>query len=112
VRHFNDVARAGSVEEALAAFYAYESQVPRIAAEKERGLRAWYGADDTTCGYFTLHQTADVHHAQVWRRLLEKQMAENPAAAGKALAAGEAAAAKLWGALDGMESRRQSALAA
>ena len=112
VRHFNDVARAGSVEEALAAFYAYESQVPRIAAEKERGLRAWYGADDATCGYFTLHQTADVHHAQVWRRLLEKQMAENPAAAGKALAAGEAAAAKLWGALDGMESRRQSGVAA
>jgi len=35
VRHFNDVARAGSVEEALAAFYAYESQVPRIAAEKD-----------------------------------------------------------------------------
>jgi pyrroloquinoline-quinone synthase len=112
VRHFNSVASEGSVEEALAAFYAYESQVPRIAAEKERGLRAWYGADDTTCSYFTLHRTADVHHAQVWRRLLEKQMAENPAAAGKALAAGEAAAAKLWGALDGMESRRQSAVAA
>jgi pyrroloquinoline-quinone synthase len=112
VLHFNDVAREGSVEEALAAFYAYESQVPRIATEKERGLRAWYSADDKTCGYFTLHQTADVHHAQVWRKLLEKQVVENPEAAEKALAAGEAAAAKLWGALDGMESRRQNAVAA
>ena len=111
VKHFNDVASEGSVEEALAAFYAYESQVPRIATEKEKGLRAWYGADDKTCSYFTLHQTADVYHAQVWRKLLEKQVAENPAVAEKALAAGEAAAAALWGALDGMESRRQSAVA-
>jgi pyrroloquinoline-quinone synthase len=112
VRHFNDVASEGSVEEALAAFYAYESQVPRIATEKERGLRAWYGADDKTCSYFTLHQTADVYHSQVWKKLLEKQVAENPAVAEKAFAAAEAAAAKLWGALDGMESRRQSLVAA
>jgi len=112
VQHFNDVASEGTVEEALAAFYAYESQVPRIASEKERGLRAWYGADDKTCGYFTLHQTADVYHSQVWRKLLEKHVAGNPEAAEKALAAGEAAAAKLWNALDGMESRRQSAIAA
>ena len=112
VKHFNDVASEGSVEEALAAFYAYESQVPRIATEKERGLRAWYGADDKTCSYFTVHQTADVYHSQVWRKLLEKQVAENPVATEKALAAGEAAAAKLWGALDGMEKRRQSAIAA
>ena len=112
VEHFNDVASQGAVEEALAAFYAYESQVPRIAAEKERGLRAWYGADDRTCSYFTLHQTADVYHSQVWRKLLEKQVAANPEAAEKALAAGEAAARALWGALDGMESRRQAAVAA
>ncbi len=112
IAHFNDAASLGSVEEALAAFYAYESQVPRIATEKERGLRAWYGADDRTCSYFALHRTADVYHSQVWRKLLEKQVAENPEAAEKALAAGEAAAARLWGALDGMESRRMSALAA
>ena len=112
VQHFNDVASQGTAEEALAAFYTYESQVPRIATEKERGLRAWYGADDRTCSYFTLHQTADVYHAQVWRKLLEKQVAANPAVAEKALASGEAAAASLWGALDGMESRRQAALAA
>jgi pyrroloquinoline-quinone synthase len=112
VRYFNDVASEGSVAEALAAFYAYESQVPRIATEKERGLRAWYGADEKTCAYFTLHQTADFYHAQVWKKLLEKQVAENPAVAEKALAAAEGSAEKLWEVLDGMESRRQSLVAA
>src|ERR1700722_4865141 len=41
---FQRVASEGSAEEALAAFYAYESQVPRVAAEKDRGLRDLYGA--------------------------------------------------------------------
>src|SRR5947209_6371494 len=38
MRHFHTVASEGTPEEALAAFYVYESQVPRIAKEKERGL--------------------------------------------------------------------------
>jgi pyrroloquinoline-quinone synthase len=63
---FQDIARAGSPAQALAAFYAYESQVPRIAQEKARGLLETYGADAKTCAYFTVHQTADVHHARVW----------------------------------------------
>ncbi len=41
---FHRVASDGTPEEALAAFYAYESQVPRIAAEKDRGLRDLYAA--------------------------------------------------------------------
>jgi pyrroloquinoline-quinone synthase len=109
VKHFHDVAAEGTVAEALAAFYAYESQVPRIAGEKERGLRAWYGADDKTCAYFTLHQTADVYHSRVWGKLLEKIVAGDAAAADRALVAAEAAAGKLWGALDGMERRRMVA---
>src|SRR5712692_11497009 len=42
---FHTVAREGAPEEALAAFYAYESPVPRVSAEKARGLREIYGAD-------------------------------------------------------------------
>ena len=72
------MASEGTPEEALAAFYAYESQVPRVAKEKERGLREMYGADDKTCGYFTLHTTADVYHSQVWRKQLEKRIEANP----------------------------------
>lgn len=111
-RHFHRVANEGSAEEALAAFYAYESQVPRIAQEKERGLREMYAADDKTCGYFMLHATADVHHSRVWRQQLEKRIAANPDAAAPALDAAENAAGMLWRALDGIEARRTTPAAA
>ena len=106
ISSFDGVASSGTPEEALAAFYAYESQVPRVAKEKARGLREMYGADEKTCGYFTLHATADVYHAQVWRQQLESRLKANPEAAEKALAAGEHAAKALWRALDGIEARR------
>ena len=109
---FQQVASEGTPEEALAAFYAYESQVPRVAQEKDRVLRELYGADEKTRAYFTLHATADVHHAQVWRKQLEKQIKANPEAAEKALAAAENAAKALWRVLDAFEARRQQPVAA
>ncbi|HEY1271808.1 MAG TPA: iron-containing redox enzyme family protein [Terriglobales bacterium] len=112
IKHFSQVAREGSPEEALAAFYAYESQVPRVAGEKARGLRERYGADEKTCGYFTLHATADVYHSRVWRQQLEKRLKANPQAAEAALDAAEAAAKALWRALDGIEQRRMARVAA
>jgi pyrroloquinoline-quinone synthase len=104
--HFHRVASEGTPEEALAAFYAYESQVPRVAKEKERGLREMYGADDKTCGYFALHSTADIFHANVWRKQLENRVAANPETAQAALDAAEKAAQLLWNALDGIEATR------
>lgn len=106
ISHFSDVASEGTPEEALAAFYAYESQVPRIATEKDRGLRELYGADEQTTRYFTLHATADVYHANVWKDQLAKRVEANPETTGKALAAAEGAAKALWTALDGIEERR------
>ncbi len=106
VRRFQRVASEGTPEEALAAFYVYESQVPRIAKEKERGLREMYGADDKTCGYFALHATADVYHSNVWHKQLEKRLAANPDAAQGALDAAEDTAKMLWQALDGIEAAR------
>jgi pyrroloquinoline-quinone synthase len=103
---FQRVASEGAPEEALAAFYAYESQVPRVAQEKDRGLRELYGADAKTRAYFTLHSTADVYHAQVWRTQLEKRVKANPNTSEKALAAAENAAKALWNVLDGFETRR------
>jgi pyrroloquinoline-quinone synthase len=108
ISFFHDVAIEAAPEEALAAFYAYESQVPRVAKEKARGLREMYGADEKTCAYFTLHATADVYHAQVWRQQMECQLRTKPEAADKALAAGEGAAKALWRALDGIEARRMA----
>jgi pyrroloquinoline-quinone synthase len=112
IRHFQQVASEGSPEDAIAAFYAYESQVPRVATEKERGLRAMYAADDKTCGYFALHATADVYHSRVWRKQLEKRIAAHPEAADAALDAAENAARILWKALDGIEARRTALAAA
>ena len=111
---FERVASEGTPEQALAAFYAYESQVPRVAREKDRGLRELYGADEKTRGYFTLHAIADVHHSQVWRKQLEKRVNANPdpEIAEKALAAAESAAKALWTALDGIEARRTQRAAA
>lgn len=114
ISFFERVASEGTPEEALAAFYAYESQVPRVAREKDRGLRELYGADEKTRGYFTLHAVADVHHSQVWRKQLEKRVNANPdpETAEKALAAAESAAKALWTALDGIEARRTQRVAA
>jgi len=103
---FHRVAAEGTPEEALAAFYAYESQVPRVAREKARGLHEKYGADERATAYFTLHSTADVYHSQVWRQQLGKRVKAHPEQAGKALAAAENAARALWQALDGIEARR------
>jgi pyrroloquinoline-quinone synthase len=106
MRYFHTVASEGTPEEALAAFYVYESQVPRVAKEKERGLREMYGADDKTCGYFALHTTADVHHSNVWRRQLARRLEANPQAADAALYAADNAARMHWEALDGIEAAR------
>lgn len=104
---FQNIAREGSPSEALAAFYAYESQVPRIAEEKARGLKNLYGADERTYSYFTHHQSADVYHALVWSEQLEKQVdGPNLALQEKALNAAERVAQSLWQALDGIERER------
>jgi len=108
IRYFHRVASEGTPDEALAAFYAYESQVPRVAKEKERGLREMYGAGDKTCGYFALHATADIYHSNVWRMQLEKRVAGNPEAARAVFAAAEQTAKLLWQALDGIDAGRKA----
>lgn len=93
---------------AMAALYAYESKVPEIAATKAAGLAEHYSADAATAKYFTLHQTADVAHAAVWRELIDKELAADPEAAKAALESAERVARALWMALDGVERERQS----
>ncbi|MGZ4822838.1 MAG: CADD family putative folate metabolism protein [Terriglobales bacterium] len=108
VSTFRDLAQHAGTAECLAAFYAYESQVPRIAAAKASGLEQHYAADARTVGYFHLHRTADVRHSRVWRRLLEAELQENPGLAPDVLAAGERACAALWRALDGIDRQRHA----
>lgn len=105
---FHQVASEGTPEEALATFYAYESQVPRVAEAKEAGLRELYGADAKTRGYFALHKTADVFHSNVWKKQLAQAIKNDPEAARRALDAAEAAAKALWQTLDGIDGERMA----
>jgi pyrroloquinoline-quinone synthase len=108
IETYSDLARHGSASAALGAFYAYESQVPLIAEEKLAGLRSFYGAGEVACEYFALHVTADLHHAHVWRRLIDHSIQENAACAGEALEGVSRGAQALWHALDGIDSARRS----
>ena len=110
IAHFRG-AMEGSAASALASLYTYESRVPAIARTKAEGLKQHYGADQATARYFTLHQTADIHHAQVWRDAIEAELAAHPEDAPAALDAAEATAAVLWSTLSGIERERQQARA-
>src|ERR1019366_6202634 len=110
IEHFR-VAMHSSPAAALAALYAYESRVPAIAKTKADGLSHHYGADDAPRRYFTVHTTADVHHARVWRNALTSELAAHPEEIEAALASGEDAARALWATLDGIENARQARMA-
>jgi len=59
-------------EEAAAAMYAYEMELPKISRSKIDGLKNFYGMDsEDATKYFETHEEADVRHAQVWREILQ-----------------------------------------
>ena len=111
VESFRQVAREGTPAEALAAFWAYESQVPRISETKMNGLKSHYGADDRACAYFAVHMTADIYHSKVWRSLIQAELDNDPAVGEHVLAGAERSARALWEALDGIEAVRTGAAA-
>jgi pyrroloquinoline-quinone synthase len=60
-------------EEAVAAMYAYEMELPKISRSKIDGLKNLYGMDsEDATKYFEIHEEADVRHAQVWREILQR----------------------------------------
>jgi pyrroloquinoline-quinone synthase len=82
----------------LVALFAYEWQVPEVAASKMDGLRRFYGiTDERTLEFFRVHLKYDVLHSQGVADLIDAHA--EPEAAEKA--AREASQA-LWGFLDGM----------
>jgi pyrroloquinoline-quinone synthase len=103
---FRELMQKETASPAMAALYAYESKVPAIARTKAEGLAKHYATEGAAARYFSLHQTADVAHASVWRELIDKDLAVSPESEEVALAAGERAAKALWVALDGVERRR------
>jgi pyrroloquinoline-quinone synthase len=104
---FRELMQEGKASSAMTALYAYESKVPAIAATKAEGLAKHYATEGAAARYFTLHQTADVAHASVWRELIDRELASgSPTDEEAVLDAGERAAKALWVALDGVERRR------
>ena len=65
-------------EGGAAAMYALEQEIPKISLSKIDGLRKFYNitADDAI-EYFRLHTEADIRHAELWRKILEKTPIEN-----------------------------------
>ena len=61
-----------STAEALAALYAYESQIPAICESKIDGLKKHYGfSDPKDYEYFSVHIEADREHSAAEREMLK-----------------------------------------
>jgi pyrroloquinoline-quinone synthase len=98
VETYNDLAKHGTLAQAVAAFYAYEAQVPEIATQKIDGLRRFYDVKNANAlAYFAVHEEADVRHRAAWRNWLAEQSCE---ASSGVLDAAERGLKALWGALD------------
>jgi pyrroloquinoline-quinone synthase len=95
---FDEVATHGTMAEAVAAFYAYEVQVPEISASKIAALRRFYNVDEPRAlAYFTTRREADVRHRAAWRSWLVSRPEMD---AFSAMCSAERALKALWGALD------------
>lgn len=86
----------------LAALHVYESQIPAVAAVKIDGLKQFYGMDDPAdYEFFSVHQVADLYHAESTAKLIEAYaVTEDEQAEVKRVAA--TAATALWQFLDGV----------
>ncbi len=86
----------------VAALYAYESQIPEVAQTKREGLKNFYGIDDErTVSFFSVHETADLEHREIERRLLMKSC-QDEASRAEVINAAEDASKALWQFLDGV----------
>jgi pyrroloquinoline-quinone synthase len=105
VQTFREICGDRTVAEAVAALYAYESQVPEIAATKIDGLRKFYGIDKAEAvAYFAVHEETDKAHRAAWRGWLEEHGDGNEE---EILATAHEALDALWGALDAVHCEKQ-----
>ncbi|MGH7813949.1 MAG: CADD family putative folate metabolism protein [Candidatus Binataceae bacterium] len=97
---FTELAASGGIQRGLAALYAYESQIPAVAAAKIDGLRRFYGiGGERGLKFFSVHERADVWHARADAGLIERY-SRGAAEADAAVAAAGQALDALWGMLD------------
>jgi len=105
VRTFREICANRSVAEAVAALYAYEAQVPEIAATKIDGLNRFYGINGAKgTAYFSVHEEADKAHRAAWRNWLNENAAAEGVNEEQVLASTHDALNALWGVLDAVHS--------
>ena len=110
VETFREIVGDRSVAEAVATLYAYEAQVPEIAATKIAGLKQFYGVSSREgLAYFEVHEEADKAHRAAWRNwLLEHAEGSDE----EILATANEALDSLWGVLDAVHCTRAKHAAA
>jgi pyrroloquinoline-quinone synthase len=104
VETFREIAGDRTIAEAVAALYAYESQIPEIATTKIAGLKQFYGVTSPeSLAYFEIHEEADKLHREAWRNwLLEHaEGSEN-----EILATTNEALGSLWRLLDAVHCKQ------
>jgi len=104
---YSAITNEGSFQEGLAAMYAYEAQVPKVAVEKIRGLRENYGIEgEQALKFFEVHGTLDEEHSEREGRDLagSTHTAQEPMVE----AALETALDAWWTFLDGVEEKRHA----
>jgi pyrroloquinoline-quinone synthase len=107
VATFREICGDRPVAEAVAALYAYEAQVPEIAATKIDGLRRFYGIErPEALAYFTIHEETDKAHRQAWRGWLEEHA---DGSEDEIVATAQEALDALWGALDAVHYTKAAA---
>jgi len=94
---YRDLAANAPVEAGVAALYAYESQLPAVAAAKIAGLEHHYDfirpGQRAGLAFFQVHQTVDVTHANAERAILEDAVQQGH---GEAALAGAKRALTAW----------------
>ena len=108
VQKFREICGDRPVAEAVAALYAYESQVPEIATTKIDGLKKFYGVTQPEgLAYFEVHEEADKAHRAAWRGWLKEHASGDKE---EILKTTNEALDVLWGALDAVHCQKQEVM--
>jgi len=111
VHTYRDICANRSLAEAVAALYAYESQVPEIATSKIDGLNRFYGiTSPKSTAYFSVHEEADKAHRESWRNWLARNASIDAASQEQILSSTNEALNALWGALDAVHASKSNPL--
>ncbi|HXG36484.1 MAG TPA: CADD family putative folate metabolism protein [Dehalococcoidia bacterium] len=100
---FSALTKDGSFVQAIAALYAYETQLPAVSESKLHGLREFYGISDRRgTQFFAVHKSIDVEHSRVTGEMLARYAGDGSTQS-EARQAVQAAVDALWGFLDGVQ---------